>query len=107
MVLGISYFATTRIGAGAQEKVQLTLSKSSFSNLISKIGQCCTLGNGNLRTVEIKGTPASLSSEGKTIHFTTQAFNSTASFSCEIEVLQETPSKSFRVENVDGKIIIS
>jgi uncharacterized protein (UPF0333 family) len=107
IVLGISYSATVRIGAAAQEKVQLTLSKNSFSTLVSKIEQCCTLGSGNIRTVEINGNPASLSSSGKTLSFATPSFNSTAAFSCEIEVLKEMPSKSFRVENVDGKITIS
>ena len=72
---GIVYAASSRLAAGAQSRLDASLSQSSFLEFSSKLSSACSLGNGNVREVEVKGKSASLSSDGKSITFTTGNFS--------------------------------
>lgn len=107
MVLGISYSAASNIGASAQKTIQASLSRASFNEFSSKLSEACSLGNGNVRVVEVKGEPARLSAEGNGLAFASGAFSSVINSSCEISLLQSQPSKRLTIKNVDGKIEVS
>jgi len=107
IVLGISYTAASNIGASAQKSIQTSLSKTSFNEFSAKLSEACSLGNGNVRVVEVKGEAASFSSEGKFYTFSAGAFSAAANSSCEISMLQSLPSKHFTIKNIGGKIEVS
>ena len=104
---GIVYAASSRLAAGAQTRLDTSLSQSSFSEFSAKLQSACALGNGNVREVEVKGKPAALSADGKSIKFTAGNFSSTTNSSCEISITTGSPAHSFSIENKDGALEIS
>ena len=104
---GIVYAASSRLAAGAQSRLDTSLSQASFADFAAKLQSACSLGNGNMREVEVKGKPAALSSEGKSITFTAGNFTATAISACEIDIAAGGPSRLFRMENNNGTIEIS
>ena len=104
---GIVYAASSRLAAGAQSRLDTSLSQSSFSDFSAKLQSACSLGNGNVREVEVKGKEASLSVEGNGIIFTTGSFSARANSSCEISLAASSPARFFRIENKNGMLEIS
>jgi len=104
---GIVYAASLRLAAGAQTRLDMSLSQSSFSEFSSKLYSACSLGNGNVREVEVKGKPAALASDGKSIIFHAGNFSASANSSCEISLASSAPASSFRIENKDGVLEIN
>ncbi len=107
ILLGIAYTAASKIGTQAQQKISRTISQSSFDEFSSKLEQACTLGNGNVRTIEIKGTPAQISAQENTLYFEAKGFSSSKKIPCQLSILQDMPSSSFTIENIEGTIEIS
>ncbi|VVC00897.1 Uncharacterised protein [uncultured archaeon] len=107
ILLGIAYHATTRIGTGAQGKIESVLSRNSFNNFAAKVEEACQLGNGNVRIAEIQGDPATIVSDGRSFTFTAKGFSAGANSSCNIDVIQNQPAKSFRIENEQGTVKVS
>jgi hypothetical protein len=106
-LLGISYTATSKVGEIAQKKMVEELAKRSFEDFSAKLSSACSLGNGNIRTAEIRGDAAKIESNGRGVLFSTKSFSSQSNSSCEITVLQAEPASSFTIENKQGKIEIS
>ncbi|HIH30993.1 TPA: hypothetical protein HA243_06360 [Candidatus Micrarchaeota archaeon] len=106
-LLGIAFLSASRIGSAAQEKISFELAKSSFGDFSSKLFSACSMGNGNARTVEIQGAPATLTAQGKTITFSSGNFSAKIGSECEAVILHEGPSDGFIIENKQGKIEIS
>ncbi len=105
--LGISYSIITRLGSAAQGSVAASLSKSSFAEFSSKLSEACTLGNGNVRIVEVKGEPALVAAQGGAYSFSAGGFSAAANSTCAITVLQSRPSSHFTISNTGGEIEIS
>ena len=105
--LAISYSAASRIGAAAQRGIRSSLAQRSFAELSSKISEACSLGEGNVRTVEVGGGPATLFADGNSYSFSEGGFSFSANCSCAISVLQNQPSGNFTIRNSGGKIEIS
>jgi len=105
--LGISYTAASRIGAAAQRGIGSSIAQSSFASLSERISEACSLGDGNVRIVELSGGPASLSADGNSYSFSEGSFLASSNSSCEISVLQGQPSGNFTIRNNGGKIEIS
>lgn len=106
MVLGVAYFAASRIAAAAQQRMGISLSEKSFSELSAKLWEACSLGNGNVRTVKMEGVGANISASGNSLLFSAGGFSAKVNSSCEISggVLN---AASARIENVGGKLEIS
>ena len=106
---GIVYAASSRLASSAQSRLDASLSQSAFSEFAAKLQSACSLGNGNAREVPVKGAPASLSQEGgdKSVTFAAGNFIAQANSSCEISLATGAASRSFRIENKDGKIEIT
>lgn len=108
VLLGIAYTATSRLGFAADRQVNAALSRGSFNDLSNRLEEACMLGNGNVRTVSIKGSPAALSQAGeKQLEFRTPYYASATNSSCALEVAQQKPSSAFTIKNAGGKIEIS
>ena len=105
--LAISYSIITRLGSAAQLSVAASLSKSSFAEFSSKLSEACSLGNGNVRIVEIKGERALVAAHGGGYSFSAGGFSAAANSSCAITVLQSRPSARFTISNKGGEIEIS
>ncbi|MEM2137962.1 MAG: hypothetical protein QW568_02645 [Candidatus Anstonellaceae archaeon] len=106
-LLALSYSVASKVGAASQNKAASELALASFNSLSSSIESACIGGNGNIRTAEIKGGKAALSSEGKKLRFESGNFNTSEEFGCEIEVLSRSLSGSFKITNNGGTIEIS
>jgi len=104
---GIVYAASSRLASAAQARLDTSLSQSSFSEFSAKLQSACSLGNGNVREVEVKGKAATLSAEGNHITFSSGNFSATASSSCEISLSANGPARAFRIENKEGTIEIN
>ena len=117
---GIVYAASSRLASSAQSRLDTSLSQSSFSDFSAKLQSACSLGNGNVREVEVKGKPATLtlvdggteqdapaSDGGSSIIFTAGNFSARANFSCTISLATGVASRSFRIENKDGVLEIN
>ncbi|MFA6328016.1 MAG: hypothetical protein WCY41_01075 [Candidatus Micrarchaeia archaeon] len=104
---GMAYAASSRLAAGAQARLDTSLSQSSFSDFSAKLQSACALGNGNVRVVEVKGKAATLSAEEKSITFTAGSFTAAANSSCEISLAAGAASKFFRIENKEGRLEIN
>jgi len=105
ILLGMAYEATTKLGSASQQSINAALSRESFNELVSKIDQACTLGEGNQRMVSIKGDEATLTTpaaDKKTLHFDTPLFKQDYDSSCRLTVSKTSPSRVFTVENTDG-----
>ncbi len=105
----IVYAASSRLAAGAQSHLDKSISQSSFSDFSAKLQSACALGSGNVREVQVKGAPASLSQEagGKSVTFVAGAFTATANSTCEISLASSEDSHFFRIENKDGVLEIT
>ena len=104
---GIVYAASSRLASAAQSRLDASLSQSSFSDFSAKLQSACSLGNGNVREVEVKGKPALLTAEGNGITFSAGTFSARANSSCEISLSTDSPARSYRIENVNGSLEIS
>ncbi|MFA5930020.1 MAG: hypothetical protein WC861_04010 [Candidatus Micrarchaeia archaeon] len=118
---GIVYAASSRLASASQSRLDTSLSQSSFSDFAAKLQSACSLGSGNVREVEVKGTPATLvlasdgakqaplaqGSAGNSIIFTAGNFSARASSGCEITLAAGAPARSFRIENRDGVVEIT
>lgn len=108
VLLGIAYTATSKLGFAADRQVNAALSRGSFNDLSNRMEEACILGNGNVRMVSIKGSPASLSQAGeKQLEFRTPYYANTVNSSCALEVALLGPSSAFTIKNIGGKIEIS
>ncbi len=108
-LLAISYAAASKAGDVAQRKIAQELSQSSFNGFASALDSACSLGNGNVRIVKIRGEKAAISraSDGASFAFTAGNFTQSANSSCEISILNDEKSDEFAIENKNGKIEIS
>ena len=106
-IFALAFAAVSNVGAASQKKVEEELSRSSFNEFSSKLHSACRLGNGNVRVVEIKGSPATLSLEGGSLKFSTQHFSSSLNSSCGLSLLQDSPSQEFIITSIEGKIEIT
>jgi hypothetical protein len=106
-LLAIAYAAAGNVGSAAQRKIAASLSQSDFNDFSSKAAQACSLGNGNVRVVELRGEAATISSEGGSILLSAGNFSQAANVSCETDVLQTEPTKEFTIKNRAGKLEIS
>ncbi len=118
---GIVYAASSRLAAGAQTRLDTSLSQSSFSDFAAKLQSACALGNGNVREVEVKGKPATLAlaedsagqaanapgDAGSSIAFSAGSFSARANSSCGISLRTDSSARSFRIENANGTLEIS
>ena len=114
---GIVYAASSRLAAGAQARLDTSLSQSTFSDFSAKLQSACSLGNGNVREVEVKGKPATLAltdeatllsgSGGSSIIFAAGNFSARANSTCEISLATSSSSRFFRIENNNGTLLIS
>jgi len=118
---GIVYAASSRLASAAQSRLDTSLSQSAFSEFSAELQSACSLGNGNVREVEVKGKPATLAlAEGEaekaarepegrssSIVFTAGNFSAHANSSCEILLATGSSSNFFRMENKEGTIEIS
>ena len=104
---GIVYAAGSRLAAAAQSRLDISSSQSSFSDFAAKLQSACFLGNGNVRVVEVNGKAAILSTEGNSITFTAGSFSARVNSTCEISLLASEPSRSFRIENMNGTLEIT
>jgi len=106
---GIVYAASSRLASAAQSSLDTSLSQSTFSEFAAKLQSACALGSGNVRVVEVKGAPASLSQEGggKSATFSAGSFAAQANSSCGISLATGAASRSFRIENKEGRLEIS
>ena len=104
---GIVYAASSRLAAGAQSRLDTSLSQSTFSDFAAKLQSACSLGNGNVRVVEVKGKPAMLIAEGNGVTFAADGFSARANSSCEISLTTSSPGRSFRIVNTNGTLEIS
>jgi len=109
ILLGIAYTATTRLGSASQKSINTALSRESFNELSSKAEQVCILGDGNVRVVSIKGEAATLTAQGNSLKFeTASGFSDSYPLSCTLDIQQQSPSRTFTVENIGGtKVKIS
>ncbi|VVC01679.1 Uncharacterised protein [uncultured archaeon] len=105
MVLGIAYLAATRIASASQHRLDYALSESSFADFSSAVSQACALGNGNVRSVQVQGAPASVAVEGKSAQYSAGGFSANASSGCAISGAASAATV-LRVENADGKILV-
>ena len=108
ILLGMAYEATTRLGSASQKSINAALSRESFNELASNIGQACLLGEGNVRKVAIKGDPAVLSTpaaDRKVLHFETPGYTEDYNSSCALDIRQPSPSRDFTVENTGSATI--
>jgi len=117
---GIVYSASSRLAAAAQSRLDISLSQSSFSDFSAKLQSACSLGNGNVRVVEVKGKQATLAlagggpepaarlpgGGGGSITFTSGSFSARANSSCEISLTATSPAQAFKIENNDGVLEI-
>lgn len=103
----IVYAAGSRLASAGQSRLGTSLAQSSFDEFSGKLQSACALGSGNVRTVEVKGAPATLSQEGRSLIFTAGNFSSRANSTCSILLATDSPSRSFRIENSGGTIEIS
>ncbi len=106
-LLAISYLASMRLASATETRLEIGLANSSFARFTSALDRACSLGDGNVRAVEISGEPASVSSEGGLLIFTAGNFSAQASPACPISIIQANPARNFRVENKDGTLQIS
>lgn len=106
-LLALSYSVASKISSASQNKVASELALASANSLSSSIESACIGGNGNVRTVEIKGEKASISSEGKTLFFEAGTFKASRGFDCKISISPATASDSFTITNNGGTIEIS
>lgn len=106
-LLGISYTATSKASAAAAKKISYELSRSSFEDFSAKLESACNLGNGNVRTVQIKGEKAALFAEENTLTFTAKNFSGKINSPCNLTLLQSSQSSEFTIENKEGTIEIS
>jgi len=118
---GIVYAASSRLASAAQSRLDMSLSKSSFSEFSAKLQSACSLGNGNVREIEVKGKSATLvlaggdteqaalasDSSGGSIIFTAGNFSASANSSCALSLAIDAPSHSFRIENKEGVLEIN
>ena len=118
---GIVYAASSRLAAGAQARLDESLSQASFLEFAAKLQSACSLGNGNVREAELKGKMATLAlADGDSgqaarlvgggrsaISFTAGKFSARANSTCEIEIAASGPARSFRIENRNGTLEIS
>ena len=114
---GIVYAASSRLAAGAQSRLDTSLSQSSFSDFAAKLQSACSLGNGNVREVEVKGKPATLAladeaarlpgNKGSSVVFTAGNFSARTNSSCETVLGTSSPARSFRIENINGSLEVS
>jgi len=107
VLLGIAYLATSKIGVGAERRIESALARNSFNDLVSAIDQACSLGSGNVRVVEVKGGPAEISSSGQEFFFKAKEFSAGANSSCEVTTAATSPAKTFTIRNTGGAIEIS
>ena len=107
MVLGIAYFASSKIAGAAQREEAYALSKNSFGEFSSKLSQACSLGNGNVRKVDVAGAPASIRMEGDALEYSAGNFSAELNSSCEISVADGGASNVFLIRNNGGKIEVS
>ncbi len=103
----IAYFATSKIGAASQERVSFELSRSSFLDFSGRLSSACAMGEGNIRTVAIKGAPAAIRADGREYSFSAGKFFATENSSCEISVSKTGASDTFTIANIGGQIEIS
>ncbi len=106
-IFGISYSAASRLGSSTQFAANAALAKSSFAEFSALVSEACSLGEGNVRLVKIRGQPATVSQKEGGYSFSAGAFLAQANSTCEIMVLQGGPSTSFKIENFGGKIQVS
>lgn len=106
-LLGSAYLASSKLGQAAQRKMDWEFAKSSFADFFSKLESACSLGNGNVRQVELARGQAAIYAEGKAATFTSSSFVAQANSSCELSVIQTGQSNKFTIKNVGGKIEIS
>lgn len=104
---GIVYVASSRLAASAQARLDTSLSQSSFSEFSAKLQSACSMGNGNTRTVEVRGNPASLFADGNSITFTAGSFSARANSPCGLSLAENSPSHSFTMENKNGVVEIN
>jgi hypothetical protein len=106
---GMVYMASSRLASAAQSRLDTSVSQSYFSEFSAKLQSACSLGSGNVRTVDVKGKPAALSPmpDGNSIIFTAGSFSARANTSCEISSLPLAASSSFAIENKNGKLEVS
>jgi hypothetical protein len=103
----IVYASGSRLASAGQSRLSESLAQSTFDEFSAKLQSACALGSGNVRVVEVKGAPASLSQDGNSIIFTAGAFSSQANSGCPISISGESPLRSFRMENKEGTVEIS
>ncbi len=106
MVLGVAYFAASRIATAAQQQMSRSLSEKSFAELSAKLDEACSLGNGNVRIVAVEGGSANISAGGNSLVFSAGGFSAKANSSCEIAG-NALNAASARIENAGGKLEIS
>lgn len=107
IILGVAYTASTKLGAASQQSIGKALSRETFNELSSKIEEACLLGNGNVRIVQVKGQPVSLSASGRALEFTAPDFSTQKEFSCDIDSVPASAKTAFTIRNENGKIKIS
>ena len=105
---GIVYAASSRLAASAQARLDASLSQSSFLEFSAKLQSACSLGDGNVREVEVKGKSASLAlTSANSIIFTAGNFSATLNSSCGISLTANEHAWSFNIENENGTLLIS
>jgi hypothetical protein len=103
----IVYASGSRLASAGQSRLAESLAQSSFDEFSGKLQSACALGSGNVRMVEVKGAPASLLQDGNSVVFTAGSFSSRANSSCPASIADESPSRTFRMENKEGTVEIS
>lgn len=106
-LLAASYFASSRIASAAQAKTSLALSESSFREFAQQLDSACSMGNGNVRLVKIRGNNATISSINGELEFSSGIFKKSHATPCAVSLQNGQPSSSFRLENKEGTIHIS
>ena len=118
---GIVYAASSRLAASAQARIDASLSQSSFLDFSAKLQSACSLGNGNVREMEVKGKAAALAlaeekigqdahtpgDTGGSIIFTAGNFSARANSSCEISLAASGALRHFTIENKNGTLEIN
>ncbi|MEM4633586.1 MAG: hypothetical protein QW275_00340 [Candidatus Anstonellaceae archaeon] len=101
-LLGISLAASNRIGQAIQAKIEFEKSSADFRLFLEKLDSACRLGSGNVRVVELSGSPAAITLQNKTLHFQAGNFSGKANPNCQIILETASPSKEFIIQNKDG-----
>lgn len=106
-MLALSLAGSMKIAESSNERLGYELGKQAFFEFSAKADAACALGSGNVRTVPLGKSTASLSSNGSEIFFSSGGFSSAFRSSCPV-LLQAGPFSSWlRIENKGGTLEIS